>query len=85
MKNQKTENKTKGRILRIKHGYNPNSSSMGSIVFALPAALLGITTTFGAVSGIILSAFMKGKENPKRQPSPDDTPDIEQSAESKGE
>jgi len=49
----------KGRILRVKQGYNPNSSSMGSIVFALPAALLGTTTVFGAVSGAIMAAFMK--------------------------
>jgi len=49
----------KGKLLRVKHGYNPNSSSMGSIIFALPAALLGITAGFGAVSGIIMSAFLK--------------------------
>jgi len=49
----------KGRILRVKRGYNPNSSSMGSIIFALPAALLGITAGFGAVSGVIMSAFIK--------------------------
>jgi hypothetical protein len=51
-------NDLKGRILRVKQGYNPNSSSMGSIVFALPAALLGITAVFGAVSGIIMAAFV---------------------------
>jgi hypothetical protein len=49
----------RGKILRIKQGYNPNSSSLGSILFALPAALLGITVTFGAVSGLIAAAFMK--------------------------
>jgi hypothetical protein len=49
----------KGKILRVKKGYNPNSSSMGSIVFVLPAALLAATVGFGAVSGIILSAFIK--------------------------
>jgi hypothetical protein len=54
-----TEKKSKGRILRVKQGYNPNSSSMGSIVFVLPAAFLAATVGFGAVSGIILSAFLK--------------------------
>ena len=49
----------KGRILRIKKGYNPNSSSMGSIVFILPATLLAVTAGFGVISGIILSFFMK--------------------------
>ena len=62
----------KGRILRVKQGYNPNSSSMGSIVFALPAALLGTTTVFGAVSGAVMAAFMKktGKNDSPRQDAP---------------
>ena len=47
-----------GKILRVKQGYNPNSSSIGSIIFVLPAALLGITTAFGAVSGVIMSTLM---------------------------
>lgn len=51
----------KGKILRVKQGYNPNSSSMGSIVYILPAALLGITTGFGVISGIILAALMTNK------------------------
>ena len=59
------KNIRKGKILRIKQGYNPNSSSMGSIVYALPAALLGITAGFGIVSGIIMSVFMKKKNESK--------------------
>jgi hypothetical protein len=59
------ENNSKGKIMRVKQGYNPNSSSMGSIVFALPTALLGITAGFGIVSGIITSAFMKNKNESK--------------------
>jgi hypothetical protein len=55
---------TKGRILRVKQGYNPNSSSMGSIVYVLPATLLAITIGFGAISGIIMSAFIKRDEKP---------------------
>jgi len=53
------DKKGKGKILRVKTGYNPNSSSMGSIVFVIPAALLGITAGFGVISGIIMSAFIK--------------------------
>ena len=48
----------KGRILRVKRGYNPNSSSMGSVVFALPSLLLGTTALFGAVAGLIVSALL---------------------------
>ncbi|MEN8126945.1 MAG: hypothetical protein ABFR90_03975 [Planctomycetota bacterium] len=51
----------KGKILRVKQGYNPNSSSIGSIIFVLPAALLGITAAFGAVSGMIMSVLMTDK------------------------
>ncbi len=49
----------KGKILRVKQGYNPNSSSMGSMVFSLSAVLLAVTVGFGAVSSIIMSAFIK--------------------------
>ena len=59
------QNIRKGKILRVKQGYNPNSSSMGSIVYALPAALFGITAGFGIVSGIIITAFMKNKNESK--------------------
>jgi len=51
--------KEKGRILRVKLGYNPNSSSMGSMVFVFPAALLAVTVGFGVISGIIMSVFIK--------------------------
>lgn len=61
----------RGRILRLKQGYNPNSSSMGSIVFVLPVALGGITMGFGLASSIILAFFLKkdGDEGrPKSSP-----------------
>ncbi|MBI4704100.1 MAG: hypothetical protein HY744_23575 [Deltaproteobacteria bacterium] len=47
-----------GRILRLKHGYNPNSSSIGSIVFAMPASLLALTVAFGAATGLVCAAFL---------------------------
>ncbi len=61
------EEPRKGRVLRVKHGYNPNSSSMGSMVFAIPAALMGLTAAFGAVAGLIFSALV-------RKDRQDDTP-----------
>ena len=51
-----------GNILRVKQGYNPNSSSIGSVIFVLPAALLGITAAFGAVSGMIVSTLVADNE-----------------------
>ena len=60
----------KGRILRVKEGYNPNSSSIGSIVFALPVSLLAVTIGFGVLSGIIAAHFLKkaGKEKDGKHP-----------------
>jgi len=57
--------KEKGRILRVKLGYNPNSSSMGSMIFVFPAALLAVTAGFGVISGIIMSVFIKSDKKVK--------------------
>nr|WP_319394722.1 hypothetical protein [uncultured Desulfobacter sp.] len=51
----------KGSILRVKHGYNPNSSSMGSIIFVLPLSLIGVAFGTAAVSSLILPHFIKEK------------------------
>ncbi|MGA1824584.1 MAG: hypothetical protein ACMUIP_07940 [bacterium] len=48
-----------GKILRIKRGYNPNSSSIGSIVFAIPTMLLVSSALFGAATPIIFSKILK--------------------------
>ncbi|WP_419660784.1 uncharacterized protein Dvar_11910 [Desulfosarcina variabilis str. Montpellier] len=48
-----------GKILRVKQGFNPNSSSMGSIIFALPVSLIAVSFTLAAVSGVILPYFIK--------------------------
>jgi len=71
----------KGKILRVKLGYNPNSSSIGSMVFAIPAAMLGVAVGFGTLSGIIVSAFSKNsnKEKAEKQDSsagPADTENV---------
>jgi hypothetical protein len=70
----------KGKVLRVKQGYNPNSSSMGSIVFVLPVALLGVTASFGAVSGIIMAAFVKTarKSDSEGEDGPNDSKTSEQ-------
>ena len=54
----KTNKITKGKILKVKPGYNPNSSSMGSIIYSLPQIMLGLTAIFGVVSGLIIARFM---------------------------
>ena len=57
----------RGRVLRIKQGYNPNSSSMGSIVFVLPAALFIVTVVFGALSGLLAPLLLRKVENPGKK------------------
>ena len=48
-----------GRVLRVKVGYNPNSSSMGSIVYGLPLALLGAGVLFGAGAGALVALALR--------------------------
>jgi hypothetical protein len=67
----------KGKILRVKEGYNPNSSSMGSIIFALPISLLVVTVGLGAVSSLILSLSLRAKGPHGREPSASESPDDE--------
>ena len=62
-----------GKILRVKQGYNPNSSSIGSIIFVMPAALLGITAAFGAVSGVIMSKLLADKPKITNPPTEGDS------------
>jgi len=54
----------KGKILRVKQGYNPNSSSMGSIIFVLPALLMGISVVFGALSGLLAPLLFRDARKP---------------------
>jgi len=56
------ENK-KGKILRLKKGYNPNSSSIGSIVFSLPTMLLISSAVFGTATTIIFSKYLNKADN----------------------
>lgn len=53
-----------GRILRLKQGYNPNSSSLGSIVFALPVTLIGLSALFGFAASLLTSAAMGRRSSP---------------------
>jgi len=86
----RNEQGKKGRILRLKHGYNPNSSSLGSeffAVFVVPASLFAVTIGFGAVSGIILSAFMRepaSHNDSDKEPVSSETDEHQEITESEG-
>jgi len=56
-----------GRILRVKEGYNPNSSSMGSIIFVLPALLLAISTLFGLTVGFFTPLLLRRVDKSLKQ------------------
>ena len=66
----------KGRLLRVKLGYNPNSSSIGTIVFAMPAALLGLTVVFGAAAGLLSSGLLSADEDGDSPGDESDEPDT---------
>ncbi|MCK4563891.1 MAG: hypothetical protein KAU94_04380 [Verrucomicrobia bacterium] len=57
----------KGRVLALKEGYNPNSSSLGSIVFSYPEAWLLAPVIAGTVSAAATAWFTRKnkKENPQ--------------------
>lgn len=57
--NPNTQTPGCGKILRFKEGYNPNSSSVGSIVFAFPVAVAVIPSILGAVGAIVFSKTVK--------------------------
>jgi len=67
----------RGRVLRLKLGYNPNSSSIGTIVFGMPAALLGLTVAFGASAALLSAGLMhrpaRSGDEPDPAPEPDDS------------
>ena len=59
------ESGTKGRVLRVKLGYNPNSSSVGTSV----PKFLAFAVTSGALATLLLHlrSFVAGKLRKKRE------------------
>ncbi len=61
----------RGKVLRVKQGYNPNSSSIGSIIFPLPVLILGASVVLGTIAGILWTTFLCAPGEQSRQGSPD--------------
>ena len=62
---QSTDRQSAGRILKVKRGYNPNSSSMGSELsafYAFPKAMLVVPVIFGTAAAAIAAAFGSRRE-----------------------
>lgn len=49
----------KGRVLRVKEGFNPNSSSLGSIVFSIPAAIIATPVILAGAAAWIASSMAR--------------------------
>ena len=47
----------RGRVLRVKEGYNPNSSSLGSVVFSIHTALIAAPLLLAGAASWIASRF----------------------------
>ena len=60
-----------GRILRIKAGYNPNSSSLGTIIFAIPAAMVAAPVVYNAIAAAFASASLRDRPQPHGKQSAD--------------
>ncbi len=63
----------KGRILKIKTGYNPNSSSIGADLVVFFTTGAAITILFNTVAAIVSAAKVQGErcpEPPPEQPRP---------------
>lgn len=60
----------KGKILKVKLGYNPNSSSIGTLLIAFPAALLASSAVFAAVAAVLLAKKESSNPDPEKTPVP---------------
>ena len=56
----------RGRILKIKTGFNPNSSSISTDIVTFFTCVAGISTVFAGIASIIFSRF-KNSEDQKRK------------------
>ena len=62
-----TPSSRRGRILRLKCGYNPNSSSIGSVVFLLSSKMLAFSAAFGLAAGLIYSWFDRSSNSAQKR------------------
>jgi hypothetical protein len=56
--------KTRGRILRVKLGYNPNSSSIGTHINAFLLGTAAFTIAANLILAIVSSTLLPEKEKP---------------------
>jgi hypothetical protein len=74
-----TSREHKGRVLRVKHGYNPNSSSLGTVIFAIPAAIAAFSVASTGIAGALLAKLVDAPATRHGSDAPPDKPPQEQS------
>ncbi|HBA88146.1 MAG TPA: hypothetical protein DCZ75_09235 [Geobacter sp.] len=70
----------KGRILKIKTGYNPNSSSVGVDIVVFFTAGAAVTLLFNTVAAIVCAAKAQDGtplEEPQHRPAPESAEEQE--------
>jgi len=70
----------KGRILKIKTGYNPNSSSVGVDIVVFFTAGAAVTMLFNTVAAIVCAAKAQEaihREEPRHQSAPESAEEQE--------
>lgn len=53
-----------GRILHVKKGFNPNSSSISSEIIVFFTTAAGVSALFAAAAGIVMARFTDKQEQP---------------------
>jgi hypothetical protein len=59
-----------GRILRVKTGFNPNSSSISSDIISFFTAAAGVTSLFAVATAVVMARFKDDKEKKPDAPAP---------------
>ena len=56
----------KGRVLKVKYGYNANSGSIGSFVFTLPGMIVAASLSIALLTSLVSSLVVDTKgDTPK--------------------
>lgn len=59
----------RGRILRVKNGFNPNSSSIASDIIVFFTAAAGVSALFATAVAVVMARF---SDKPESTPDADD-------------
>ena len=52
----------KGRVLMMKMGYNPNSSSIGTVVYSFPYAFIAVSAALAVLAALLIKKTSKEKK-----------------------